>query len=174
MREEMMDDSATNIGVTGIDHHPVLDRFRSFINEESSFRTFIKTCNTRSRQGKGLTYSQSEIWGAFIVENAEFKEMSDSDVQKAFYVCHIHLKPLRKVNVPIRKGVSSISRTREAELLIASEAYYSIPLMIDSSAWGASLDRSVDHCEECVSRRIQLEDSGISDAATNDVTGASD
>ncbi|MCC9608115.1 hypothetical protein LOC68_01615 [Blastopirellula sp. JC732] len=135
----------------------IRELFRVFLGNDVAFRKFIQTCNTKSRESGRLTYAQEERWNSFTNANPEFKSLTFEEVVAAFHVCHIHLKPLRSVEVPIRKDVVSVSRTRESEAQISQAAFYAIPFVVDSPAWGEATHLSVDHCEDCVRRRKQIE-----------------
>jgi hypothetical protein len=93
--------------------------------------------------------------------NPDLGSLKFDEVLEAFHVCHIHLKPLHSVNVPIRKELYSVSLTRDAESQISQEAFYSIPFMTNSPAWGDATHLSVDHCDECVKRRREIESGAV-------------
>jgi len=138
-------------------HDSIRERFRIYLNDDVAFRKFIRTCNDRSKERGRLTYAQEEIWRSFVDSNPDLKVLSFEDILAIFYVCHIHLKPLHSVDIPIRKGLYCVTLTREYQNLLWEEAYYSLPFALDSSAWGEATHIKDDHCEDCVARRRQLE-----------------
>ena len=86
------------------------NRFRAFVNDEARFRKFIESCNETARQRGRLTFWQQELWNSFVDSNAEFATFEFSAIVDAFYVCHVHLTPLRRARIPIRKGLWCVTR----------------------------------------------------------------
>lgn len=130
-------------------------RFQAFINDDFQFRKFIKECNETPSQRRRLRFWQQDLWDLFIKEHAEFAELNFTEIRSAFYLCHVHLKPLRQVEIPIQKGLWCITYSPEGGEVISENTPYSIPFALDSSAWSDATHITVDHCDECVAWRAQ-------------------
>lgn len=131
-------------------------RFREFVNEDARFRKFIETCNETARERGRLTFWQQELWESFTDSNAEFANLEFSAIVDAFYICHVHMTPLRRAEVSIRKGIWCETHTSEVEGQIGSDAPYSTTYALDSDAWGDATHITVDHCDECLAKRTQI------------------
>lgn len=130
--------------------------FRAFVNDDTQFRKFIKSCNESTRDSRWLKSWQLDLWASFINRHAEFAENSPTAIIDAFHLCHVHLANLRQVEVPIRKGVWCMTHAGEIDEQITSNAPYSVPYALDSSAWGEATHTSVDHCDECLEWRNRM------------------
>ncbi|GIW79458.1 MAG: hypothetical protein KatS3mg105_1265 [Gemmatales bacterium] len=159
----MINESNTNRHVAQTDHstetvspEELRKRFREFVNDEPRFRKFIEICNKTAREHGRLTFWQQELWESFTGSNPEFAHLGFSAIVDAFYVCHVHMTPLRRTEVPIRKGLWCETHTSEVESQIVSDAPYSTTYALDSDAWINATHITVDHCDECLAKRRQI------------------
>lgn len=157
------DSNANNPGTpTGYDSEILLaseelrHQFRAFVNDDERFRKFIKSCNETARERGRLRFWQQELWESFTDSNTKFANLEISAVVNAFRVCHVHVTPLRRAEVPIRKGLWGETRTAEVEAQICRDAPYSLPYALDSTAWGDATHITIDHCDECLVKRKQI------------------
>lgn len=151
--------SENNYGVqAGCDSEEMRSRFRAFVNNDSRFSKFIECCNDTARQRGRLTFWQQDLWNSFVKVNTEFANLEFPAIVNAFYVCHVHMAPLHRAAIPIRKGLWCITHTPEVEAEISRDAPYSLTYSLDSPAWGDATQITVDHCDECLVRWKQIGD----------------
>ncbi len=132
--------------------------FREFVNDDARFRRFIKTCNETARENGQLTFWQRELWESFADSNSRFANLEFSGIVDAFYVCHVHLTPLHRAEIPIQKGLWCVTGTSEVESQICGNAPYSTQFALDSPTWGNVTHITVDHCNECLAKRRQIDE----------------
>ncbi|MDB5343991.1 MAG: hypothetical protein JWP89_2368 [Schlesneria sp.] len=135
-------------------------QFRIFVSDDVLFRKFVEFCNAKARQSGRLAFWQAELWNSFVAKNREAAVFADAAILEAFHVCHIHMLPLQSVEIPIQKGLWSVTRTPDIDAQINREAPFSESYCLDSSAWGNATHVTVDHCDECVAERRRIEGTG--------------
>ena len=118
---------------------------RCFINDEKRYLRFIQSCNFPRRKPGRLRYWQERVWEKFVGANSEYQNYGPSDILDAFYICHVHLKPLRSfiVHIPNNLVVTSSG--------FNSYGYpfsYKHPLARPESE--QTIPFVVDHCVECL------------------------
>lgn len=123
-------------------------RFRDFVEDEGRFRKFIETCNRSARERGRLSFWQQELWDRFTRLVPEYATLDLTTVLNAFYVCHVHLVPLHRASIPIRKGLWCVDKAPNDDQ--GDPPPYSLQAALDSPAWGDSTHIDVDHCDECL------------------------
>jgi len=148
--------TASDVDKTVLAPEELRKLFREFVNDESKFRKFIETCNVTARQRGRLTYWQQQLWESFSKTHADVASLEFTSIVDAFYVCHVHMKPLHRVDIPIQKGLGCVTQAPEVEARISCDAPYSMQSSLDSPAWGDATHITVDHCDECLAKRKQI------------------
>ncbi|QDT20080.1 hypothetical protein [Gimesia chilikensis] len=119
-------------------HAALRERFRSFLNDDARYRKFITACNDLYSKDRELRYWQQPVWDLFIKEYPEYASLDAPAIRNAFHVCHVHLIPLKQVEVPIYKGVWDISYIDEAERARSENAPYSPGILRGQRVLGQS------------------------------------
>ena len=132
------------------------ETFRTFVDDDTKYRRFLEACNDRARQRGKLSISQERLWERFTIQNPSFAHLGTQEILDAFAICHVHLIRLRVARIPIRKGVRDIYYDPDYEKRLASVPY-STRFVTDSPAWGAEIHIEVFHCDDCLSKRRQME-----------------
>ncbi|QDU02136.1 hypothetical protein V6x_18370 [Gimesia chilikensis] len=131
-------------------HAALRERFRSFLNDDARFRKFIRACNEFFYTSRELRYWQQQEWDIFIKEYPEYATLSVPAIRDAFHVCHVHLDPLKQVEVPIHKGVRDIYYAPEAERARSENAPYSQEFSLDSEYCGNRTHITTSCCDKCL------------------------
>lgn len=126
------------------------ERFSAFLNDDARYRKFITACNDLYSKDRELRYWQQPVWDLFIKEYPEYASLDASAIRNAFHVCHVHLIPLKQVEIPIYKGVWDISYIDEAERARSENAPYSPEFSVDSEYWGKRTHITSSCCDECL------------------------
>lgn len=136
-----------------MDPSQIRAQFRTFVNDEGRYRRFIHACNNKGR----LLYWQQRLWEAFVEKHFEFQAVSTVDLLDAFRVCHVHLTPLERVSIPIRKGLWCMTYSEKAAQWLVQHAPYSNTFALDSSAFGDATQILSDRRDECLAARLPRE-----------------
>lgn len=126
------------------------ERFRAFLNDDARYRKFIKVCNEPHAPHKGLSYWQQQEWAPFIKENPEYASLATPAIRNAFHVCHVHLTPLKLVQIPIQKETGYSTNHSTAAKAINEFAPYSEHYSLSYRQLRTRTHITAIRCDECL------------------------
>lgn len=121
------------------------ERFHGFLNDDTTFRRFTKSCVDARSRHKRLRYWQEAIWEKFVRAEPEYQVLSAHAILQAFYVCHLHSTPLAtlRIHVPKKLYITTVS-SGDANAPYGYRHPFSMPESDDTR------QLEIEVCERCL------------------------